>query len=110
MKRVIMEELLPGMILAKSITNSTGLPVVPAGAELDSPIIERLASLGLTSVYVVGESGDRAGKTLAELQADLEHRFRGVGQDPVQRMIVQRLKALLAATHGVREQDPSTPS
>jgi len=110
MKRVVLEELLPGMVLAKAIMNATGLPVVPAGAELDSPIIARLASLGLTSIYVEGESGDRNGKTLAELQADLEHRFRSVNQDPVQRMIAQRLTMLLTSQHGVHGQDPSTAS
>ncbi len=35
MKRVILTELLPGMVLAKPVTNSAGLPVVAEGAVLD---------------------------------------------------------------------------
>lgn len=35
MKRVVIEELTPGMILAKPVTNNTGLVVLPLGAELD---------------------------------------------------------------------------
>lgn len=110
MKRVLIDGLMPGMILAKPVTNGSGLPVVAAGAELDSAIIQRLGNLGLNSVYVEGEADDADGKTLAELQADLEHRFRGVDQDPVQRMILQRLKHHLVSSHGVREQDGSVAS
>ena len=35
MKRVEIDELLPGMVLAKPVTNASGLPVVALGAELD---------------------------------------------------------------------------
>lgn len=105
MKRVVIDELTPGMRLAKPVTNANGLPVVAAGAELDSSIIDRLGRLGLASVYVEGEAGDTAGKTLAELQAELEHRFRGVKQDPVQQKILQHLASHLRSVHGVHDRE-----
>lgn len=107
MKRVVIDELLPGMVLAKAVTNAAGLPVVAAGAELDGSIIERLRRLGLTAVYVDGDAGDTTGKTLAELEAELEHRFRKVLQDPLQVNILRHIRDHLRATHGMQEQKGS---
>ena len=103
MKRVVLDELLPGMVLAKPVTNASGLPVVALGAELDRSMIDRLRQLGLASIYVEGDAGNTTGKTLAELEAELEHRFRKVHQDPVQRLILQHLRKHLQTTHGVHE-------
>ena len=100
MKRVVIQELLPGMILAKPVTNTNGLPIVAVGTTLDSSIIERLHRLELTSVYVEGDAEDRDGKTLTELEAELERRFRRVvTHDPIQQMILRVLRKHLHATH-----------
>ncbi|ALA60943.1 hypothetical protein [Nitrospira moscoviensis] len=107
MKRVVIEDLQPGMVLAKPVVNGAGLPVVAAGAQLDSTMIQRLSTLAVTAVYVEGESGDTAGQTLAELAAGLERRFRGVVQDPVQRLIFERLLAHLRSTRGMLDPDRS---
>lgn len=110
MKRVVITELLPGMVLAKPVTNTTGLPVVPAGAELDASMIDRLKRLDVPSVYVEGDAGTDAGKTLAELEAELEHRFRRVLQDPLQQGILAALRSHLHRTHGTaaNEGTPTT--
>jgi hypothetical protein len=110
MKRVVMMELLPGMVLAKPVTNSSGLPVVPAGAELDEGMIDRLKRLDLASVYVEGEADSAGGKTLAELEAELEHRFRQVAQDSLQQRILSAIREHLRRTHGTPsgEGEPST--
>lgn len=100
MKRVVITEVLPGMVLAKPVTNATGLPIVPAGAELDQTMIDRLKHLELTSVYVEGDAGTVTGKTLAELEAELEHRFRLVIRDPLQQHILTALRQHLQHTHG----------
>ena len=84
MRRVVLRELLPDMILAKPVTNANGLPIVAAGTILDAAMIERLRQMDLPSVYVEGEALDSSGKTLAELEAELDHRFRHVAHDPVQ--------------------------
>jgi len=101
MKRVVITEVLPGMVLAKPVTNATGLPIVPAGASLDQTMIDRLKHLELTSVYVEGDAGTLTGKTLAELEAELEHRFRLVIRDPLQQTIWTALRQHLQQTHGV---------
>lgn len=101
MRRVVLHELLPDMVLAKPVTNANGLPIVAAGAILDAALIERLRQMELPSVYVEGETLDSSGKTLAELEAELDHRFRLVAQDPIQQLILRALRAHLHATHRV---------
>lgn len=110
MKRVIIEELLPDMVLVKSVTNANGLPIVAVGTILDGPMIERLQRMGLASVYVDGDSGDGGGKTLAELEVELEYRFRRVAQDPVQQMILRALRTHLHATRSTApaKEEPAT--
>ncbi len=102
MRRVVPQELAPNMILAKPVTNANGLPIVAAGTILDAAMIERLRQMDLPSVYVDGEALDSSGKTLAELEAELDHRFRHVAHDPVQQLILQALRTHLRATHGVK--------
>lgn len=108
MKRVVLTELLPGMVLAKPVTNSAGLPVVADGAVLDDVMIERFKKLELASVYVEGEAGAAGGKTLAELEIELDHRFRHVCQDPLQQKIVAALRDHLRHTHGTADLEKGT--
>jgi len=101
MKRVVVYELLPDMVLARPLTNSNGLPIVAAGTILDTALIERLQQMGLPSVYVEGDALDSGGKTLDELEAELDHRFRHVAHDPIQQLILRTLRTHLRATHGM---------
>jgi hypothetical protein len=103
MKRVILTELLPGMVLAKPVANSAGLPVVAEGAILDDVMIARFKKLSLASVYVEGEAETAGGKTLAELEVELEHRFRHVCHDPLQQTILTALREYLHSTHGTAD-------
>lgn len=100
MKRVVVQELLPGMVLVKPVTNTNGLTIVAVGTTLDAAMIERLQQMDLPSVYVEGEAGDSGGKTLMELEAELDHRFRHVAQDPIQQLILSALRKHLHASHG----------
>lgn len=110
MKRVVIEELTVGMILAKPVTNNTGMVVLPVGAELDEATLSRLQRLGLTSVYVEGDAGDASGKTLAELEAELEHRFRRVIDDPIQYQIREAIRVQLRNSHGTTGHPETTTS
>lgn len=101
MKRVVVYELLPDMVLARPVTNANGLPIVAAGTILDAAMIVRLQQMGLPSVYVEGDALDAGGKTLAELEAELDHRFRYVAHDPIQQLILGTLHTHLRATHGM---------
>ncbi len=109
MRRVVIEELTPGMILAKPVTNAAGLVVLPSGAELDEATLPRLQRLGLASVFIEGEAGDAGGKTLSELEAELDHRFRLVSNDPIQRQLLEAIRLHLRTTHGVSESPGPTP-
>lgn len=109
MRRVVIEELTPGMILAKPVTNAAGLVVLPSGAELDEATLPRLQCLGLASLFIEGEAGDTGGKTLAELEAELDHRFRLVSNDPIQRQLLEAIRLHLRNTHGVGESPGPTP-
>ena len=100
MKRVVIQELLPGMVLVKPVTNANGLPIVAVGTTLDAAMIERLQRMELTSVYVEGDAADSGGKTLMELEAELDHRFRHVAHDPIQQLILRSLRTHLHASHG----------
>ena len=108
MKRVVIHELLPEMVLARPVTNSNGLPVVAAGTALDAALIERLQQMGLPSVYVEGDALGSGGKTLAELEAELEHRFRRVAHDPLQQLILRTLRTHLRTTHGMAPESEKT--
>lgn len=110
MKRVVIEELTAGMILAKPVTNNTGMVVLPVGAELDEATLSRLQRLGLTSVYVEGDAGDASGKTMAELEAELEHRFRRVIDDPIQYQIREAIRVQLRNSHGTTDHPETTTS
>lgn len=101
MKRVVVYELLPDMVLARPVTNANGLPIVAAGTVLDATLIKRLQQMELPSVYVEGDALDSGGKTLGELEAELDHRFRHVAHDPIQQLILRTLRTHVRATHGM---------
>lgn len=101
MKRVVVYELLPDMVLARPVTNANGLPIVAAGTVLDATLIKRLQQMELPSVYVEGDALDSGGKTLDELEAELDHRFRHVAHDPIQQLILRTLRTHVRATHGM---------
>jgi hypothetical protein len=109
MRRVVIEELTPGMILAKPATNAAGLVVLPSGAELNEAALARLQRLGLASVWIEGDDGDAGGKTLAELEAELDHRFRLVSHDPMQRQLQEAIRLHLRTRYGVEESPGPTP-
>ena len=100
MRRVVPQELVPDMVLANPVKNANGLPIVAAGTILDAAMIERLRQMDLPSVYVEGDALDSGGKTLAELEAELDHRFRHVAHDPIQQLILLSLRTHLRTTHG----------
>lgn len=101
MKRVPLDEAESGMVLAKPVTSLTGQMIVPAGRSLDASLIARLRDLGLTSAHIEnrhGEEGDPV-KTLAELEQDLDHRFRKVAGDAELARMQETIRRHLRATH-----------
>lgn len=101
MKRIPIDDAKPDMVLARPVTNPSGLPIMPAGATLDSPTIERLGRMGIAAVYVVMDAAGPGEKTLPELEADLAKRFRRVAKDQtlqlVHRVCLNHLRKTYAA-------------
>jgi hypothetical protein len=64
-------------------------------------MIARFKKLDLPSVFVEGETGSAGGKTLAELEVELEYRFRHVCQDPLQQTILTAVDGKLAGIEGL---------
>jgi tryptophan synthase alpha subunit len=85
------------MVLAKPVTNQTGVTVLPAGTELDQDLLKRLARMNLSAVYVEGTSGAAGATSLAELEAAMVRRFRKVAADPAQIMIRDAIRRQLQA-------------
>jgi hypothetical protein len=82
MKKVPLHEAVPGMILAKPVTNASGLVVAAAGLTLDEQMIAHLERMGKATVHVEGAPGEEAGKSLKDLERELNARFRKAGGDP----------------------------
>lgn len=103
MKRVPIDQVVRGMVLAKAVTNAAGLVVLSAGIELTEATIARLETMGVTAVYVEGAPGEEGTpvKTLAELDRELDQRFRNVAADPIQTRIREAVRRHLHATHAV---------
>lgn len=99
MKRVPLDEAEPGMVLAKPVTNQTGVTVLPAGTELDQDLLTRLDRMNLSAVYVEGAAGADADKSPAELEQELDRRFRKVAGDPSQVMIREAVRRHIHAIH-----------
>jgi hypothetical protein len=101
-QRVPIEQLEPGMTVAKPVANANGLVVLAAGVVLVETLIERLKRMGTPSVHVEGRPlGDASGvKTLAELEQELDHRFRKTAGEPIPFRIREAVRRHLRASHG----------
>ncbi|MFM8541162.1 MAG: hypothetical protein ACKOBZ_06780 [Nitrospira sp.] len=100
MKRVPLDAAEPGMVLAKPVTNQTGVTVLPAGTELDQDLLKRLDRMNLNAVYVEGVASAAGDKSPAEVEQEMERRFRKVAGDPTQVMIREAVRRHL---HAVRQ-------
>lgn len=101
MKRVLLDDAKPGMVLAKPVTSLAGQMILPAGTSLDAALIARLHGMGLTSAHIEnrpGEEGDPV-QTLAELEQALDHRFRRVAGDADLARMKEAIRRQLRAMH-----------
>jgi len=101
MKKVLLQEAAPGMVLAKPITNAAGLIVAGTGLTLDEQLIAHLVRLGKSVVYVEGAPGEGITKSLAELEHELHARFRKVDGDPQLLRIRDAIRRHLRNQNGV---------
>jgi hypothetical protein len=91
MLKMSVESLEPGAVLAKPIVNDTGISLIAAGVEVSRPIKEKLVSMGITEVFVVGKRVPDVPKE--EFVAKVNASFTKTEEDP--RMAAMK-RALLA--------------
>lgn len=101
-RRVPIEQVAPGMKLAKPVTNPAGLVLMAAGTELDEALIARLQKMNLSGVHIEGRPLDQgdAIQAAADLERELAERFRKVAGDPVQARIREAVRACLGGSRG----------
>ncbi len=77
---VSIDELKPGQVVARAVTNAGGAVLCPPGFELNETTIERLKRAGVDAVLLEmpGVSNERVEERLAELH----RRFAGI-EDPI---------------------------
>ena len=80
MPRVSPSELRPGMITARSVVNGNGMVLLGENTELTAELIDRIKSMDVDAVYVQGTVAPS--KPRDEFLAEIENRFRLVGDDP----------------------------
>ena len=95
MKRVPLQEVEPGMVLVKPVTNSAGHVVVAAGMTLDEPLITHLERMGKAAVYVEGTSDEDTSKSFDEVEQELADRFRKVEGEPQLARIHEAIRQFL---------------
>ena len=91
MLKVSVESVGPGAVLAKPIVNERGAILIAAGVEVTASLKEKLASMGITEVFIVGKKAPDIPKEEFVAKADLS--FSKTGEDP--RMAAMK-RALLA--------------
>jgi len=107
MQKVPLELVLPGMILARTITNDTGMVLCGEGTELTDVIIERLKRMNVSHVTLKGHPVDLGDtKSTEQKLADLRDRFVRVQGDPLMdRLLKASEKALIALEEERQSQD-----
>ena len=91
MLKVSLEAIAPGAVLAKPIINDAGIVLIAAGVEVYEPLRRKMASMGITEVFIVGRRTPDVSK--AEFIARVNKAFVKTEEDP--RMAAMK-SALLA--------------
>jgi hypothetical protein len=95
MKRILLEQAEPGMVLAKPVMNAAGMTIVTAGMALDESRIIHLGRIGTVAVYVEGTADDVEVKSLEQLETELDARFRKLDEEPQLSRIRQAIRHYL---------------
>lgn len=109
MQKVPLELVRPGMILAKTITNDTGMALCGEGTELTDVIIERLKRMNVSHVTLKGHPVDMGETKSTEQKLDeLRSRFVRVQGDTLMDMIQSSLESALIALEEERQAQDDT--
>jgi len=79
MQRIPVSDLKPGMVVAKAITNESGMVLLSEGTTLTDSLIVRLGRMDLSHISIEGASS--SDKSKAELLSELDNRFKKTGKE-----------------------------
>lgn len=98
-RRIPVQELKPGMRLAKPVENSSGMVLLGENTELTIEFIDKIKNMGIGSVSVQGSYTPAV--PCEELLADLDRRFDKIQNEPymdtLKRILQEHIKALYDA-------------
>ncbi|MGE3273927.1 MAG: hypothetical protein AB7O67_02365 [Vicinamibacterales bacterium] len=83
MSRISLSQARAGHAVVRPVVNNNGVVLVQAGAALTDGLIDRLRTLGVSSIVVAGEGPSAAPRSAADRIAELDHRFAGVKDEPL---------------------------
>jgi len=98
MPKIPVEQLKPGMKLARPLENSSGMVLMAEGTELTEARISKIENMGVDSVYIDGPT--RPARPKEELLAALEERFRKVGGNPRMALLKKAVREHIEAMYG----------
>lgn len=91
MQRIPINEIKAGMVVARAITNDSGMVLLSEGTELNDSLIARLNRMDLKAIFIEGAAA--TGKTREEMLSDLDNRFRKTEKEPYMDVIKGVIKA-----------------
>mgnify|MGYP000428984560 CR=1 FL=1 len=96
MPKVLIENVKPGMITSKPVTNRAGIVILNEGIELTENTIERLKNMGVMEIHIKGTK--RPKEPLEELLKKLDEKFQSFGNEPfmdvIKRAVVTHIRKL----------------
>jgi hypothetical protein len=98
MPKIPVEQLKPGMKLARPLQNSSGMVLMAEGAELTEARISKIENMGVDSVFIDGPSQPAQPKE--NLLDALDRRFAKMGGNPQMSMIKKAVREHIEAMYG----------
>lgn len=90
-QKIPINELKVGMVVARAITNDSGMVLLSEGTALTDSLIKRLNRMDLQSIFI--EGAPLNGKSREEMLSDLDKRFKKTEKEPYMNVIKGAIKA-----------------
>ena len=98
MPRMTPDNLQPGMILSKPVTNANGVVMLAEGTELTASLIDKIDGMDIDAVFVKG--APQSGPTLDQMMEELDKRFKKVEKAPYMDVIKKAVRDHLEGLYG----------
>lgn len=101
MRQIFLEDAQPGDEVAQPVKNDRGMVILPKGAKLSAPMIDKMRRMGVREVIVEGDDPNAPPpKTLDELLEDLDFRFEGLEDNKLMMAIKKTAREHLVQRKG----------